>query len=89
MAMGADAPAVIGCVAGSGLRLIALGVVGGAIAGQALGGALEGLLFGVAPVDALTTTVSIVALSSVGLLAALVPAWRATRIDPLQILRRG
>jgi predicted lysophospholipase L1 biosynthesis ABC-type transport system permease subunit len=89
MAMGADAPSVIGWVVGSGLRLIGLGLVIGAIAARLLITALEGLLFGVAPTDTLTTLVTMAALVVLGALAALVPSWKATRIDPVQILRRG
>jgi predicted permease len=89
MAMGADAPSVIGWVAGSGLRLIALGLATGAVAARVLSGALDGLLFGVAATDGLTTLVVITALGSVGALATLAPSWRATRIEPVQILRRG
>jgi predicted permease len=89
MAMGANAPSVIGWVAGSGLRLIAIGLVIGALAARALISALDGLLFGVAPTDALTSVIAITALAAVGALATLAPSWRATRIDPVEILRRG
>ena len=74
-------------VAGSGLRLIALGLASGAIAARALSGALGGLLFGVAATDVLTTLVVAGTLASVGAIAILAPAWRATRIDPIQVLR--
>ena len=89
MAMGADGPRVIGWVAGSGLRLIALGLVLGAIAARALISVLDGLLFGVAPTDGLTTLLVMAGLAMVGAIATLAPAWRATRIDPVEILRRG
>lgn len=89
MAMGANAPRVIGWVAGSGLRLIALGLASGVAVTWALSGALEGLLFGVAATDVLTTLVAMSTLAAVGAIATLVPSWRATRIDPVQVLRRG
>jgi predicted permease len=89
MAMGAKGPTVIGWVAASGLRLIAVGVVCGTVAARVVSSALDGLLFGVAANDALTTMLVPVALAIVGLIATLVPSWRATRIDPVQVLRRG
>jgi predicted permease len=89
MAIGANTPTVIGWVAGSGLRLIGLGVVFGTVAALALGSTLEGLLFGVAAIDGLTTLNVIGTLTTVGLIATLGPSWRATRIDPVQVLRRG
>jgi putative ABC transport system permease protein len=88
MAMGASGPSVMGWVAGSGLRLIAVGLAIGAIVARALISALDGLLFGVAPTDGLTTAIAIAVLAAVGTAASLAPAWRATRIDPVQILRR-
>jgi putative ABC transport system permease protein len=89
MAMGANPSTVIRWVAGSGLRLIALGLLGGTIAARVLSRGLDGLLFGVAVTDSLTTIVVITALASIGAIATLVPSWRATRIDPVRVLRRG
>ena len=89
MAMGADTSSLIGWVAKVGLRLIAIGLVAGLLAAWTLSGALEGLLFGVAPTDAVTAVVVVASLRGVGLVATLIPSWRATRIDPVAILRRG
>jgi putative ABC transport system permease protein len=89
MAMGAKGPTVIGWVAASGLRLIAIGLLCGTLAARVVSGALDGLLFGVAATDGLTMMLTPVALAIVGLIATLVPSWRATRIDPVQVLRRG
>jgi ABC-type antimicrobial peptide transport system permease subunit len=61
----------------------------GTVAALALGSTLEGLLFGVAAIDGLTTLIVIGTLTTVGLIATLGPSWRATRIDPVQVLRRG
>jgi predicted permease len=88
MALGADTPKVVGWVAGSGLRLIALGLLVGVIAARVLVGALDGLLFDVPATDAVTTLVVIAVVASVGAVASIVPSWRATRIDPVQVLRR-
>jgi putative ABC transport system permease protein len=89
MAIGADASDVAGWVAASGLRLIALGLASGALIARTMSGALDGLLFGVASTDVKTTLVVMVALGGVGLTATLVPAVRAARIDPVQVLKRG
>lgn len=89
MAMGASTPTLIGWMVGSGLRLIGLGLASGAIAARMLSGALDGLLFGVVSTDSLTTLVVMAGLAGIGAIATLAPSWRATRIDPVQVLRRG
>jgi putative ABC transport system permease protein len=48
---------------------------------------ISSILFGVSPSDALTLTFAILTLSLLGLSAAFIPAWRASRIDPLIALR--
>jgi ABC-type antimicrobial peptide transport system permease subunit len=69
--------------------LIASGIVAGLFLAWFLGGAIQGLLFGVSSTDTLTALVVVGLLTIVGLLATLLPSWRATRIDPVEILRRG
>jgi len=44
-------------------------------------------LFGVSPLDPVTFATTAVVLSAAGLLASLIPAWRAVRIDPMLALR--
>jgi putative ABC transport system permease protein len=68
-------PVLTGAMAGS---LVALGVARG----------LASLLFGVSPLDPLTHSMALVTLSLVVLLASLIPALRATRLDPLLALRQ-
>jgi predicted permease len=88
VALGADRTAIIGWVARSGLRLVAGGVaIGGAIA-WAAGGALQAVLFGVEPADLPTMIAVFGGVCIIGIAATLRPAWRATRIDPIEILRR-
>jgi predicted permease len=89
MAMGADTRALVRWVAASGLRLIGMGLVLGTAAAYAMRGALQGLLFGVTATDPATAAIGLAGLAAVGLLATVVPSWRATRIDPVAILRRG
>ncbi len=89
MAMGADASRVMRSVAAVGLRLIACGAVLGVAAAWVGTRALDGLLFGVARTDPMTTVVVLILVAVVGFAAMLVPAWRATQIDPVTVLRRG
>ena len=51
------------------------------------GRSLRSALFGVAPTDPATFIVVPALLLAVGLAASLVPAWRATRVDPMAALR--
>jgi ABC-type lipoprotein release transport system permease subunit len=54
-----------------------------------LTGTIDGLLVGVKPTDPVTALMVAAVLAFIGLLATLVPSWRATRIDPVAVLRRG
>ena len=89
VAMGASRTQVVGWVATGGARMLAVGIAGGLLGAWTLTGVLSGLLFGVQPTDPAVVALSVALLGGVGLLAALVPSWRATRIDPVVILRRG
>jgi len=88
IALGADTSAVIGWVARSGLRLIAAGVAAGLAIAWVASGALEAMLFGVTPTDPPTVIAVVIGVTVIGLIAILAPSWRATRIDPVEILRR-
>jgi predicted permease len=86
-ALGAPAASVVGTIVGEGLRPALLGIVIGLGAAAALGSVMTTLLFGVGPRDSLTFAAVACAVVAVALVATLVPAYRATRIDPLQALR--
>jgi len=49
---------------------------------------MQGLLYGVAPTSAAVLTMVGISLSVVAVLATMVPAWRASRIDPVAVLNR-
>ena len=89
MALGANRSRVIGWVAGRGLRLIGWGGLLGLAVTWPLSGLLAGSLFGVQPTDLATAVVALAVLLAVGSVAMLVPSWRAARVDPVAVLRRG
>jgi predicted permease len=87
MALGADRRAVRGMVLGDGMKLVAVGLALGLVAALALAGVLSSQLFGVSPRDPAVIGLVLLVLLGVGFLASLVPAWRATRVDPVVAMR--
>jgi putative ABC transport system permease protein len=87
LAVGADPGHVLRLVLASGLRLSLAGALLGSLVAFALARLLGGLLHEVRPHDPLTFASVPALLLAVALLAALVPAWRATRVDPATTLR--
>ncbi|MBT8488099.1 MAG: ABC transporter permease, partial [Gemmatimonadetes bacterium] len=87
MALGAAAADVRGMVLADGVRLVAVGLVLGLAGAFALSGVLASQLFGVSPRDpAIYASVAGILLV-VGLVASFVPAWRATRVDPVVAMK--
>ncbi len=87
LALGADPGHVLRLVLGSGLRLSLVGTLVGCLAAFALVRLLGGLLHDVRPHDPLTFAAVPALLLVVAALASLLPAWRATRVDPATTLR--
>jgi putative ABC transport system permease protein len=87
VALGADKAAVVRMVLGHTVRLAITGLAVGAAGALALTGLLSTLLFEVAPTDPGTFVVAAAVLLGVALLAGLVPARRATAVDPLVTLK--
>ena len=87
LAMGAEERQVLRMVLGEGARLVLVALVIGGVASVLLSRFLSGLLFEIEPTDPTTFVVVGVLLSGVALLAAFVPARRATRVDPIDALR--
>jgi putative ABC transport system permease protein len=87
MALGAAREDVIRLVITQGLSMAAAGTIIGVAGAAALSGSLQGLVFGVTPLDPATFAAVIVMLFVVALAACYLPAWRATRIQPVTALR--
>jgi putative ABC transport system permease protein len=87
MALGAEAKRIVTLIVSHGMTLIITGVVIGLIGAIALTRLMEGLLFGVSTTDPVVFVVIALTLLIVALIACLVPARKATRIDPIIALR--
>lgn len=87
MALGAEAATVQGLVLRRGLVVTGVGLVVGLLGAWWLTGLLESLLYGVAARDAVTFAAVPALLLLVALTATWIPARRATRVDPVEVLR--
>ncbi len=87
MALGATRRDVLGLVLTRALRVVVAGLVVGLGGAVAVTRVLQRFLFGVTPTDPIVFATVTLVLLAVGLLAAWVPARRATRIDPWAVLR--
>lgn len=87
MALGARAGDVVRMVASQGLKVTLLGVFVGLIAAFALTRLLASVLYQVEPIEPVTYAGFAAFLIVVSLLAAYLPARRATRVDPISVLR--
>ncbi|HYY98875.1 MAG TPA: ABC transporter permease [Pyrinomonadaceae bacterium] len=87
LALGARAGNVLRLVAGRGMALVVAGLVAGLAGALVLTRFMEGVLYGVSATDALTFTLVVLLLAAVALLACLVPARRASKVDPMVALR--
>jgi len=87
LALGAQTRDVLLMIVKQGLKLILIGLAIGLAGAFAATKVIESLLFGVTRKDPLTFVAAAVLLAIVALLACYVPAWRATKVDPLEALR--
>jgi predicted permease len=87
MALGATQSTALKLVFGEGMRLTLIGAAVGIAAAAALARLMKNLLYGIAPLDPVVFLLAAVALIALAALACLAPAWRATRIEPLEALR--
>ncbi len=87
MALGAGRNEVLQLMMGRGLSMIVAGLVIGLLATLLLTRLIAGMLFAVRPADPMALGGAAILLLAVALLAVLIPAMRATRIDPMVALR--
>ncbi len=87
MALGADQGSVLQEVMRHGLMLTSVGLVAGLIGAFALNRMIAALLFGVQPTDPTTLVAVVATITLVAAVACVVPAWRASRVDPIVVLR--
>ena len=89
MALGATPGDIMALVARQSALLIGLGILAGLAAAMASARLLSSLLFGVGAMNVVVALSVVLCAGGAGVLAALVPARRATRVDPSTALRAG
>ncbi|HWI17505.1 MAG TPA: ABC transporter permease, partial [Vicinamibacterales bacterium] len=87
MALGADQGSVLTSVMKQGLSLTGIGIVVGLAGAFAMNRLIASLLFGVQPTDTPTLVGVVGTITLVAAVACLLPAWRASRVDPNIVLR--
>jgi predicted permease len=87
IALGARRGTVLSMILRQGLLLILAGVVAGVAGAVGLTRLLQSLLFGIRPADPPTLTAGVLFITLVGVAACLIPAMRATRVNPIVVLR--
>jgi len=88
MALGAGRRDILHMIMGEGILLCAISLALGLPAAQALSRLLTSQLYGIAPYDLPTFVFAVAVLAAVALTASYLPARRATRINPMEILRQ-
>jgi len=88
MALGAQIGNVMRLVMGQGLMLSIAGIVAGLVGSLIFAGFMSALLFNTRAIDPVTFAAVALVLLLVALLACFVPAYRASRIDPVNVLRQ-
>jgi predicted permease len=87
IALGARTVEVVGVVLSEGLRIVALGAVVGLAASLLSGRVVAALLYEVTPQDPWVLVLVLVTLLLTASVAMFIPAWRASRVDPVETLR--
>lgn len=87
IALGAARTSILRMVAGEAGVVIGMGVVLGTLMALAATHLVAAFLYGVAASDPATLALSALTLATVAMAAALAPAWRAARVDPMVVLR--
>jgi predicted permease len=87
VALGAGRDSILGLVVRQGMLLAIIGIVAGLAGAAALTRVVASLLFGVSATDAVTFVAVPALLAAVALSATVIPAWRASSVDPMVALR--
>jgi predicted permease len=87
MALGAGAPQVARLVLSRGMGLVAIGLVVGLVGSYWATKLIQEALYGVEPNDPTTFIVATLGFGLIGLMACMIPAWRATHVDPVRTLQ--
>jgi putative ABC transport system permease protein len=87
MALGAASRDILRLIVGNALRLIIFGVIAGLAIALTATRVMESLLYGIAPTDPLTFAAICATIAATGVLASVLPASRAARVDPLVAIR--
>jgi putative ABC transport system permease protein len=87
MALGATRPAVLRLILGQGMRAVALGLGAGIGGALLLSRVLQASLFGISGTDLTSYGAASLVLATTACLAALIPARRASRLNPMEALR--
>ncbi len=82
MALGATGGDIVSILVGSGVKLAVIGLACGLAVSLAAGRLIESMLYGIRPQDPVTVGTALLLISAAALLAALIPALRASRTDP-------
>jgi putative ABC transport system permease protein len=89
MALGAAPRSIVGLILRRVGILIGLGVIEGIVLSLWVSQLLSSFLYGLTPNDPATLVGAILTLAAVGLAAGWLPAWRAVRIEPVEVLREN
>jgi predicted permease len=87
IALGATGGDVVSILVGGGAKLAAIGLACGLAMAFVAGRLIESMLYGIRPLDPLVTSGAVLLLGGAALVAALIPALRASRVDPALALR--
>jgi ABC-type antimicrobial peptide transport system permease subunit len=87
LALGAGVGDVLALVARRGMFLVLVGLALGTVGALAFAGLMESLLFEVSMTDPIAFTAVALLLAAVAFIAIIIPALRASRVDPVEALR--
>ncbi len=87
VALGASASNIVQLVVREGVKIVATGVVIGLLLALSLGSIVASLLYETSPRDPFVLMASCLTLLIVAVIACSIPAWRASRVDPLDAMR--